>query len=72
MSVILYRANPAVSPGSVPGHRGQMDPSYRVVAVTMLFAVRLWSLQTFTSLVCFKGHNYPIWDVEFRWVGGGE
>lgn len=27
--------------------------------------VRLWSLYTFSSLVCFKGHNYPVWDVQF-------
>ena len=30
--------------------------------------VRLWNLQTFTVMVCFKGHNYPVWSVEFRWV----
>ncbi|KAL9536899.1 hypothetical protein MBANPS3_012272 [Mucor bainieri] len=27
--------------------------------------VRLWSLDTFTNLVCYKSHNYPIWDVNF-------
>ncbi|KAI8644361.1 WD40-repeat-containing domain protein [Parasitella parasitica] len=27
--------------------------------------VRLWSLESFTNLVCYKSHNYPIWDVEF-------
>lgn len=27
--------------------------------------VRLWSLDTFTNLVCYKSHNYPIWDVDF-------
>ncbi|KAJ2591802.1 Transcription initiation factor TFIID subunit 5 [Coemansia sp. RSA 1722] len=26
---------------------------------------RLWSLDTFTNLVCYKGHNYPVWDVAF-------
>ncbi|KAJ1907313.1 Transcription initiation factor TFIID subunit 5 [Coemansia sp. IMI 209127] len=26
---------------------------------------RLWSLDTFTNVVCYKGHNYPIWDVSF-------
>ncbi|KAJ1825389.1 Transcription initiation factor TFIID subunit 5, partial [Coemansia sp. RSA 2599] len=26
---------------------------------------RLWSLDTFTNLVCYKGHNYPVWDVSF-------
>jgi len=28
--------------------------------------VRLWSLQTWTNLVCYKGHCYPVWDVCFR------
>ena len=28
--------------------------------------VRLWSLQSYTCLVCFKGHNYPVWSVNFR------
>ncbi|KAL7326286.1 Transcription initiation factor TFIID subunit 5 [Mucor circinelloides] len=27
--------------------------------------VRLWSLDTYTNLVCYKSHNYPIWDVNF-------
>ncbi|CAO3655437.1 unnamed protein product [Mucor hiemalis] len=27
--------------------------------------VRLWSLETYTNLVCYKSHNYPIWDVDF-------
>jgi transcription initiation factor TFIID subunit 5 len=24
----------------------------------------MWSLQTFSNLVVYKGHNYPIWDVD--------
>lgn len=31
----------------------------------MQSTVRLWSLDTYTNLVCYKSHNYPIWDVEF-------
>lgn len=27
--------------------------------------MRLWSLDTFTNLVSYKSHNYPIWDVDF-------
>ncbi|EDV26865.1 uncharacterized protein TRIADDRAFT_37330 [Trichoplax adhaerens] len=27
--------------------------------------IRLWSLHTFTCIVCFKGHSYPVWDVKF-------
>ena len=31
-------------------------------------AVRMWSLLTFTALMCFRGHNYPVWAVEFRYA----
>ncbi|XP_014222375.2 transcription initiation factor TFIID subunit 5-like [Trichogramma pretiosum] len=27
--------------------------------------VRLWSLHTWTSLVCYKGHLFPVWSVKF-------
>lgn len=27
--------------------------------------IRLWSLMTWSNLVCYKGHNYPVWDVKF-------
>lgn len=27
--------------------------------------IRLWSLQTWTNLVCYKGHMFPVWDVTF-------
>ncbi|ESO82043.1 hypothetical protein LOTGIDRAFT_135304, partial [Lottia gigantea] len=38
--------------------------------------IRLWSLQTWSNLVCFKGHNYSVWDVQFSphghyFVSGG-
>lgn len=26
---------------------------------------RLWSTDTFTNLVAYKGHNYPIWSTDF-------
>lgn len=28
-------------------------------------SIRLWSLQTWTNLVCYKGHMFPVWDVTF-------
>lgn len=31
--------------------------------------VRLWSTDTYTSLVSYKGHNHPIWDVAFSPLG---
>ncbi|XP_067006198.2 transcription initiation factor TFIID subunit 5 [Anabrus simplex] len=27
--------------------------------------IRLWSLQTWTCLVCYRGHIFPVWDVCF-------
>lgn len=27
--------------------------------------IRLWSLLTWTNVVCYKGHCFPIWDVRF-------
>lgn len=27
--------------------------------------VRLWSLMTWTCLVVYKGHTFPVWDVRF-------
>ena len=30
--------------------------------------IRLWCLLTFSCLVCYKGHNGPIWDVKFGFV----
>jgi hypothetical protein len=26
--------------------------------------VRLWSTKLNANLVCYKGHNYPVWDVQ--------
>ncbi|KAH3666169.1 hypothetical protein OGAPHI_004358 [Ogataea philodendri] len=31
--------------------------------------VRLWSMDTYTSLVSYKGHNSPVWDVKFSPLG---
>jgi len=30
----------------------------------MDYAVRLWSTKLNANLVCYKGHNYPVWDVQ--------
>lgn len=53
------------------GHNG---PVYRVafspdrmllLSCSEDTTVRLWSLQTWTCLVCYKGHIFPVWDVRF-------
>lgn len=28
------------------------------------FAVRLWNTKFNANIVCYKGHNYPVWDVQ--------
>lgn len=33
------------------------------------FSVRLWSLATFTNVVVYKGHLFPVWDVSFSPLG---
>ncbi|KAK6147983.1 hypothetical protein DH2020_018895 [Rehmannia glutinosa] len=34
----------------------------------LLIAVRLWSTKLNANLVCYKGHNYPVWDVQRRFA----
>ena len=29
-------------------------------------------MQTRTNLVCYKGHNYPIWDIDYSPLGTSE
>ena len=31
--------------------------------------IRLWSLLTWTCIVCYRGHILPIWDVKFSHAG---
>ncbi|XP_062089696.1 transcription initiation factor TFIID subunit 5-like [Humulus lupulus] len=31
--------------------------------------IRLWSTELNANLVCYKGHNYPVWDVQYSPVG---
>ena len=31
--------------------------------------IRLWSLHTWTCLVCYKGHVFPVWDCTFSPLG---
>ena len=42
--------------------------SATILPILISLVVRLWSLHTFTNLVVYKGHNYPVWTVKFRYT----
>ncbi|XVF35668.1 hypothetical protein REPUB_Repub18cG0166000 [Reevesia pubescens] len=52
---------------------GFSDSSLKVWDMTKLGQqgsnFRLWSTKLNANLVCYKGHNYPAWDVQFSPVG---
>lgn len=33
--------------------------------IICFIAVRLWSLHTWTCVVCYKGHLFPVWCIRF-------
>ncbi|KAJ5077026.1 transcription initiation factor tfiid [Anaeramoeba ignava] len=49
---------------------GFSDSTIRlVVSCSQDGTARLWSLDTKSNLAIYKGHNYPIWDVQFSPLG---
>lgn len=35
-----------------------------LLSLFLFDTVRLWSTKLNANLVCYKGHNYPVWDVQ--------
>jgi transcription initiation factor TFIID subunit 5 len=35
-----------------------------ILSFILFVTVRLWSTKLNANLVCYKGHNYPVWDVQ--------
>ena len=62
---------PATSSRKMVSHSGPVyavdfSPDSRyLISCSEDRSARLWSLDTFTSLVAYKGHNQPVWDVAF-------
>ncbi|KAJ1825030.1 Transcription initiation factor TFIID subunit 5 [Coemansia sp. RSA 2671] len=50
--------------GAVFGLDISFDSKY-LISCSEDKTTRLWSLDTYTNVVCYKGHNYPVWDVAF-------
>ncbi|KAK4693020.1 transcription initiation factor TFIID subunit 5, partial [Phenoliferia sp. Uapishka_3] len=46
----------------VPGPSG--PPRY-LLSASQDSTIRLWSLETFTNVVAYRGHREPVWDVEW-------
>ncbi|OMJ09985.1 Transcription initiation factor TFIID subunit 5 [Smittium culicis] len=46
---------------------GSEDKTGKVQKLILFFALtlRLWNLDTYSNLVSYRGHNYPVWDVTF-------
>jgi transcription initiation factor TFIID subunit 5 len=54
--------------GSVYGLSFSPDNKY-LLSSSEDKTVRLWSMDTYTSIVSYKGHNHPVWDVKFSPFG---
>lgn len=52
----------ALSFDPVPGPSG--PPRY-LLSASADATVRLWSLETWSNLVAYRGHREPVWDVEW-------
>ncbi|KAJ2726470.1 Transcription initiation factor TFIID subunit 5 [Coemansia sp. Benny D115] len=50
--------------GAVFGLDTSFDSRY-LVSCSEDRTARLWSLDTYTNVVCYRGHSHPIWDVAF-------
>lgn len=45
------------------------DKTGNIILIICDGLVRLWNVQNQSCVVCYKGHNYPVWDVAFSALG---
>lgn len=48
---------------------GSAAPPKYLLSSSADATVRLWSLETMTNLVAYRGHQNPVWDVEWSPMG---
>jgi transcription initiation factor TFIID subunit 5 len=63
-TVLVGHSGPVYSTSISPFDSGRF-----VLSGSQDSTIRLWSLETNSSVVCFKGHNQPVWDVQFSPLG---
>ena len=63
-------AKPTASPMGKPG-AGPAAPPPFLLSASADSTVRLWSMDTLSNVVAYRGHGVgsPVWDVQ--WAGGG-
>ncbi|KAF2870928.1 WD40-repeat-containing domain protein [Massariosphaeria phaeospora] len=58
------------SPSTVnPDSTGPPTESQYLLSCSEDSTIRLWSLETWTCLVAYRGHNSPVWDVQWGPLG---
>ena len=48
---------------------GTASPPRHLLSASADTTVRLWSLDTMTNVVAYRGHNNPVWDVQWSPMG---
>lgn len=65
---LIGHSGPVYSVSFDPTNGSAAPPQY-LLSSSADASVRLWSLDTMTSLVAYRGHQNPVWDVEWSPMG---